>query len=95
MYDTSVSIFGSQLEIALQRLSFVGAVFLGHSPQKLSLQRGIASKSTDKRRTTNIDKYTEKSGYGIKISRSTLTKKSYLQLDAFVFKGKCNEIWNS
>jgi hypothetical protein len=63
-------------------------LFLGHSPQKLSLQKGIASKSTDKRRTTNIDKYTEKSGYGIKISRSTLTKKSYLQLDAFVFKGK-------
>ena len=78
--------FGSQLEIALQRLSFVGSCFLGHSPQKLSLQKGIASKSTDKRRATNIDKNTKKSGYGIKllkVSKSNPTKESDLQIDTF------------
>ncbi len=83
--------FWFTIEIALQRLSFVESCLLGHAPQMLSLQIGIALKSTDKRRATNIDKYTEKSGYGIKlfkVCRSNPTKKSDPSIDTFLLKEK-------
>ncbi len=91
MYDTSVSNFGSQLEIALQRLSFVGSCFFGALTTKAITSKGIASKSTDKRRTTNIDKYTEKSGYGIKLW-SNQTKKSDPKIDTFLVKEKVQRV---